>query len=470
MTALNPNNTTWGDLCTAALQECGALGTGQTATAEDMNKAWARGQWMLQEWQQKRWLVYHLVTYSIVSTGAVSYTFGPGGQINTNVVAAWGLSALAPMTGLAGTGYGIGEVLTLSAQPASGTPSAPQQAQVLTVDGGGAVLTVQTNIASYGYVQFPSNPIDGDTITLDGVVWTFKLGGATGNQTNIQATADLTVAQLAADLSASTNANVSLASYGVTGTLGTSDLRLRILYNATGTEGNAFTLAASSATVSGATLTGGVANPAVYPGPLPNTWNQASTTGVGFGLVLGFPTWNLSAVGITKPSGSQRPPKIEAAFMRQIQISQPNQVDYPLDILQSKEDYDRIALKNLQSFGGAVFLDSQWPLGTLFCYPVPQANIYSINVTVMEQLHTSFATLATAVNLPFEYYSAILYNLALRLRPVFQIPTYPGDPLQGLATNALNTLRGPNTQIARLHMPAQLVRPGIYNIFSDRNY
>ena len=141
-----------------------------------------------------------------------------------------------------------------------------------------------------------------------------------------------------------------------------------------------------------------------------------------------------------------------------------------MEILQSQEDYNRIALKALQSFPGAVFLDSAWPLGNLFCYPVPQANIYSINISIREQLPSSFGTLATSINLPYEYYAAILYNLALRLKTVYQIPTFPGDPLLGLAKDSLNVLRGPNTQIARLHMPAQLVRPGIYNIFSDQDY
>ena len=161
---------------------------------------------------------------------------------------------------------------------------------------------------------------------------------------------------------------------------------------------------------------------------------------------------------------------MESAFLRQIQIASPNQVDYPMRILQSMEDYNRIALKSLQSFPGAVFLDPGWPLAQCYFYPVPQASIYSINVSVMEQLPASFATLATALNLPFEYYSAIMYNLALRLRGPFQIPSYPGDQLPALAKNSLNVLRGANTAIAALGMPAQLTRPGIYNIFSDRNY
>lgn len=310
---------------------------------------------MLQEWQQKRWLVYHLKTFSIVSTGATSYTFGPGGQINTNVVAAWALQSLAPLTGLGGSGYVVNDTITLTATPPAGTPTAALVVTVATVSAGAVTLV---------------------TITSGGT----------------------------------------------------------------------------------------------YPGPLPNSWIQTSTSGVGLNAVLGFPVWGLSTSTVTNPSGSQRPPKIESAFLRQIQIPVPNQVDFYLDILQSHEDYDKIALKQLQSFPGAVFLDSDWPLGNVFCYPVPQASIYSINLTVMQQLQTKFATLATALNLPWEYYSAIYTNLAMILRNTFNIPTFPGDNLAARAQNSLNVLRGPNTQIARLRMPTQLTRQGLYNIFSDQNY
>lgn len=252
MASQDPENTTIGDLCGEALKECGYLGIGQVASAADVNDAWSRCQWMLQEWERKRWLVYVLQTWSVVSTGAQSYTIGPGGDIDTG-------------------------------------------------------------------------------------------------------------------------------------------------------------------------------------------------------------------------ANSVRPARIESAFLRQLVLSEPNQVDYPLEILQSREDYNRIALKSLMSFPGTIFLQTDWPLGTLFCYPVPQANIYAIYVSVMSQLQSRFATLATRVVLPYEYYAAILYNLALRMRARFQIGSFPGDNLKEMAAASLKTLRGANTQIARLELP-NLNRSFLYNIFSDRFY
>lgn len=253
MSALDPANTTMGDIVNESLKECGRIGLGQTALPEDFNAGWMRLQWMLQQWQVKRWLVYHLVTRLVTSTGVRTYTVGPGGNIDTG-------------------------------------------------------------------------------------------------------------------------ANTS------------------------------------------------------------------------------------------------RPDKIESAFLRQLAVAPAAQIDYPVGLIQSMEDYNTIGLKGLVSFPGWVYYDPSWPLGTLYAWPVPQAVIYAVGITVKEQLPTKFLNQATVLNLPYEYYAAILYNLALRLRPKFQIGTYAGDPLPGLARDSLATLRGANTAIARLRMPVDLMRAGIYNIFSDRNY
>lgn len=248
---VDPTETTIGDLCQAAMKECGAIGVGQTALADDINDAWARAQFMLMQWERKRWLVYHLKRYSIISTGQISYTIGPGGELDTG----------------------------------------------------------------------------------------------------------------------------------------------------------------------------------------PNT---------------------------------TRPNRIASAFVRQM-YGQINPVDYQLQILQSMEDYNWITLKSLHAGPGeAVFLDTDWPLGHVYVWPIPQAHIYEIHITVYETLPYRYAVPATPFELPYEYYGAILYNLAVRLRPKYRLGTYPGDHLPGMARDSLAVLRAGQTQIAKLRMPNTLRRRGLYNIFSDR--
>lgn len=106
-----------------------------------------------------------------------------------------------------------------------------------------------------GAIAFGStNPSANDTITLNGTVWTFVTAITGPNQTLIQGALSATLAQLVANLSASANPALVVASYAVDAATSSN---LDITYNTAGTAGNAYALAASRATPSGSTLTGG---------------------------------------------------------------------------------------------------------------------------------------------------------------------------------------------------------------------
>jgi hypothetical protein len=102
-----------------------------------------------------------------------------------------------------------------------------------------------------GNITFSAVPHNGDTIRLNGQVWTFVTGSPGANQTRIGTSLSLTMAQLATDLGNSTDAGLIVATYTANAT------QLLITYNTPGTAGNSYTLAASVATPSGTTLTGG---------------------------------------------------------------------------------------------------------------------------------------------------------------------------------------------------------------------
>lgn len=168
-----------------------------------------------------------------------------------------------------------------------------------------------------------------------------------------------------------------------------------------------------------------------------------------------------------------RPDKLESAFLRQLLNAVPAQVDYPVTILNAREDYNRIAQKQLTSFTQMAFFDAAWPLGILYPYPLPLANIYELHVTVKETL-TQFPLLSTPINLPPEYYAALLYNLMVRLGiryPISkdQLMAEQWGDMKGLAKDALNVLRESNIGIATLSMPDDLIQGSRYNIISDSN-
>lgn len=105
-----------------------------------------------------------------------------------------------------------------------------------------------------GIITFAAQPANNDTITVNGVVFTFKTVAGASPDIQIGANLAATLLTAAAILNASVNASVASATYGSTATT------ITISHDTPGTTGNAFTLAENGAdiTVSGATLTGGV--------------------------------------------------------------------------------------------------------------------------------------------------------------------------------------------------------------------
>lgn len=168
-------------------------------------------------------------------------------------------------------------------------------------------------------------------------------------------------------------------------------------------------------------------------------------------------------------TSAQRPDRLEnGCFYRQlITAISPNQIDYPLQLLESREDYSRIGLKQLSTIPQYIFYDAAYPLGVIYPWPVPSATIYEIHVAVKDQL-SQFTNLATALNIPNQYYAALRYNLGATIRPLYQMP--PDTSLTALAVTSLNVIKNSNSQIPRLRIPIQLARGSLYNIYADRIY
>jgi len=173
-------------------------------------------------------------------------------------------------------------------------------------------------------------------------------------------------------------------------------------------------------------------------------------------------------VGIGGNFNIPRPAKIASAFMRMTPgpNGQPSSasVDYNLDIIEAREDWNKIQAKGINSFSKYCFYDAAFPLGNLYFWPVPP-NIYELHISTLDQL-AQFMALNQQINLPPEYYAALFYNLQRVLRMAYRLP--PDEDINGEARATLATIRNANTQIPRLSMPAELRSRGRYNIFSDQ--
>lgn len=159
-----------------------------------------------------------------------------------------------------------------------------------------------------------------------------------------------------------------------------------------------------------------------------------------------------------------RPSKIESAYFRQL-AGTPQPVDYPLEILRSQEDYNRISLKSLNAFPRYAFYDMGYPLGNLFVWPLPNAN-YTIFITTMLQMQ-QFATINDKIALPPEYSAALMWNLVPELYAFYGLPSNPDVVKKAEAS--LRIIEEANAQIPQLQMPPALrtQRGSTYNIYGD---
>ena len=162
-----------------------------------------------------------------------------------------------------------------------------------------------------------------------------------------------------------------------------------------------------------------------------------------------------------------RPDRLESAFLRQIIPSQGQQIDWQLDIIPARENYNQIVLKTLGTFARSIFYDTGWPVGTLYPWPVPQASIYELHCTFKETLQR-FGSLQDQVKLPPEYVPALKWNLAQWYRASYQMPE--DQMVNKLARRSLNIIRLANVQVPTLSMPVSVRKNGgvSYNFKSDQ--
>lgn len=152
------------------------------------------------------------------------------------------------------------------------------------------------------------------------------------------------------------------------------------------------------------------------------------------------------------------PLRIEQAYFRN------NNVDYPLATIYAREDYDRLSLKSLASFPEYVFLDTGYPLASVYVWPLPSSQ-YQIFLTVMAPLG-QFVTVNDTISLQPQYLNAIMGELSCRMAPIFGVPV-PQD-VAAMARGSKNTVKRLNVQIPVVQVSSDLIRTGHYSVFSDR--
>lgn len=132
-------------------------------------------------------------------------------------------------------------------------------------------------------------------------------------------------------------------------------------------------------------------------------------------------------------------------------------IDYPLTIIQAYEDYAGLSLKALRAWPSYCHYNPTFPLGELRPWPVPQTEQWELHVLFKEPLPSSLGP-DDPINLPPEYWDAIMWTLAARMAPSYGQEASP--TVVANAKSALGTIRSSNTQVPTLGMPAILTPAG----------
>lgn len=132
-------------------------------------------------------------------------------------------------------------------------------------------------------------------------------------------------------------------------------------------------------------------------------------------------------------------------------LAQP--IDYPLTLIPSYEDYAAIGLKGLRTWPTCCHYNPVYPFGEFRPWPISPAGVWEFHLLFAQPLTAGLA-LADTLNLPPEYWDAVMWCLAARLAP-----SYGQEASQTVIANAraaLATIRSANLQIPTLGMPAAL--------------
>lgn len=155
-------------------------------------------------------------------------------------------------------------------------------------------------------------------------------------------------------------------------------------------------------------------------------------------------------IGPSQQFNCPRPDLIDSAFARMLTGSS-NQIDFPLAIIEAREDYITIPFKSIVSLPAALWYDSAYPIGYVHFYPIPPANQYELHLNVKATLST-ISALTDSLALPPEYTEALIWSLCVRLQMAYGLPARPDH--MAAARQAMNTIRQANTQIGVLSVPA----------------
>lgn len=155
-----------------------------------------------------------------------------------------------------------------------------------------------------------------------------------------------------------------------------------------------------------------------------------------------------------------RPMKyLDAKF--KVTSTTPN-AEYPLNELTLSE-WASVRQKTLSTnISTDIYFDVNYPLDTIYLYPVPSAAAKLVLYT-RKQL-SNISTLDTNISLPPGYERALVYNFAVEISPEYGKP--PSELVMMIANESKAALKRNNHKEMHLRVDEALVEPQRFNIYT----
>lgn len=174
-------------------------------------------------------------------------------------------------------------------------------------------------------------------------------------------------------------------------------------------------------------------------------------------LIPGHSPHTLGTEGIPDFNAT-RPLRIDRAS---IVLAGSDNSELPLNML-SDEEWQITQGKATTGVPAKLWIETEYPLLKLWLNPIP-VNADTLALYTWQQLGR-FALTSTVFNMPPGYEEAIVYNLALRLAPLFGVTLSPEAAL--IASDSYAAIKRVNTKPINIGSDPALLRRGPFNVIA----
>jgi len=145
-----------------------------------------------------------------------------------------------------------------------------------------------------------------------------------------------------------------------------------------------------------------------------------------------------------------RPLRVTEAFVRQLGATLLTSNDVPCRVM-SREEYNMFGQKSSAGTPVQLYYDQQSNTGNLYLYPVFQ-NVEQLLFIQFEKPIDDFGSASEDFDMPQEWAEALMWNMAWRMCPAYQVPAAQVKEIKELALFTYDIIDGWDQEVASIQM------------------